>query len=115
MQPLCYVCFIQKDNVTLEGVLGSGVVGYSQFVQEGFGANLMHLQAEVPGVIAEDKAGYLLVGEDRDSMTVFPVGLACHLRNYVLPSVKEVWAAGTVGYYHIRFVGLHAFKFLVGV
>ena len=38
--------------------------------------NLMKLKPDVPRVVAQHKGSDLLVGEDRDSVTLLPVGLA---------------------------------------
>ena len=75
----------------------------------------MELEAKVPGVVAQDKAGNLFISEDRDTVAVLAVGFALHFSNYILPAVQEIRASGAVGDYHVRFVGLHAFKFLMSV
>lgn len=75
----------------------------------------MQLQAEIPRIIAENKACNLLIGEYRDSEPVLSVCLSFCLCDDILPSVKEVRTAGTVGDYHVGLVRFHGLEFLVRV
>ena len=75
----------------------------------------MDLQAQVPGIHPQHQTGQFLVGKDRNAVTVFAIGFARLLGNDILPAVQEIRAARTIGYDHVRFVGFHRLKLLVGV
>ena len=75
----------------------------------------MYLESQFPWVISQQQAGHLLIGEYGYAVTLTVIGLVLHLGDGVLPAVQEHGATGAVGYYEIGLVGLHRFKFLLGV
>ena len=75
----------------------------------------MHLEAEVPRVVAHHQAGHLLVGQGRDAIAVLAVGLARLLGDDILPTVEEIGTARAVGDDQVGLVRLHRLELLVRV
>ena len=75
----------------------------------------MGLKAQIPRIISEHQSCNLLVGQNRNSVSVLSVGLAGGFGDDILPSVDELRAPRTVGNDKVRLVRLHALEFLVGI
>lgn len=75
----------------------------------------MGLKAQIPRVISEHQSCNLLVGQDRNSVAVLAISLACRFSNDILLSVEEIRAPRTVGNNKVRLVRLHALEFLMSI